>query len=85
MDKKPITIDTSDPRQRWRFRCPECNSSNWRVHNGTFGCRNCRSTTTGLVDKKTDERVGRDDLEFVGPETNHKSVESYPPGKGPYR
>lgn len=80
-----VQIDTTDPRQKWRFKCPECESTNWRVHNGTFGCRHCRATLDGLVDDATGELVPRDGFEFVGPQANHKSVEALPPGKGRYR
>ena len=73
-------IDTSDPKQRWRYECPECDSENWRAHNGTFGCRRCGATTTALVDTKTGELVDRDQFEFVGEEANHKGVRAYPPG-----
>jgi|GEM_PF-2555319 len=85
MAQTHTTIDTTIPAAKWRFRCPECNSVDWRVHNGTIGCRGCDTTVGGLIDTKDDEYVSRSDLEFVGPEANHKSVESHPPGKGRYR
>ena len=81
----PHRIDTSDPKQRWRYECPECESENWRAHNGTFGCRRCGTTTTALVDTTTDKLVERDEFEFVGEEVNHKGVESYPPGLNEFK
>jgi protein-arginine kinase activator protein McsA len=78
-------IDTSVAQHRWRFKCPECKSTNWRAHNGTFGCRSCDTTLTELLDAKTGEVLSRDEIEFVGPHANHKGVEAYPPGLGGYR
>lgn len=85
MDKKHKTIDTTNPAEKWRWKCPECGSTNWRAHNGTIGCRKCDATVTGLVNDSTEEYVERAELEFVGPQANHKAIEALPPGKGEYR
>lgn len=76
-----MRIDTRNPQERWRLKCPECRSTNWRCHNSTFGCRSCLSTVTELYDAQEDTLVSREDVEFVGPESSHKAVRAYPPGK----
>lgn len=85
MDKKPNTIDTTNPRERWRFKCPECGSTNWRVHNGTFGCRGCHATVDGLIEEAKDVFRPRDWFEFRGPYADEKGEESKPKGVDPYR
>lgn len=75
-----MRIDTRHPEQRWRLKCPECESTNWRAHNGTFGCRRCHATVSELYDEVEDRLVTREEIEFVGPESTHKAVKAYPPG-----
>lgn len=72
-------IDTRDDLQRWRYKCPECRSEHWRVHNGTFGCRHCGATVDELIDGKTGQRIHRREFEFVGPEVGEKG--DYDPTK----
>jgi ribosomal protein L37AE/L43A len=67
-------IDTTDHRSRWRFKCPECDSENWRCNDGNFECRRCGSTSEELRDGKTGEVVPREAFEFVGPESAHKAA-----------
>lgn len=78
-----MRIDTRDSEGRWRLKCPECRSTNWRAHNGTFGCRRCHATVTELYDAEERRLVSRDEIEFVGPEASHKGVEAYPPDGWP--
>jgi ribosomal protein L37AE/L43A len=59
-------------RERWRYKCPECRSEDWRVHDGTFGCRRCGETLDELIDAKTGETVHRREFEFIGPNADHK-------------
>lgn len=66
-------IDTTDPTDRWRYRCPECGSTDWRADDGKFGCRNCGRTLAALEDRRTGERVARERIEFVGPESSWKA------------
>jgi hypothetical protein len=66
-------IDTTDPTDRWRYRCPECNSTDWRADDGRFGCRACGASTPALEDRATGERIPREDIEFVGPESSWKA------------
>lgn len=61
-------IDTTDTTARWRYKCPECRSTDWRVNNGSFGCRACSALLHALLDDKTGDRVPREQIEFVGPE-----------------
>lgn len=85
MDQLDNKVDTTDPRQKWRFKCPECSSTNWRVHNGTFGCRSCRATVNGLVDDATGEFRSREWFDFVGTYADDKGENGKPPGVGRYR
>ena len=62
-----LRIHTDTPREKWRLRCPRCHSVNWRVHNGTIGCRNCGATLRELEDGKSGSVIDRDEIEFVGP------------------
>lgn len=61
-----IRIHTADAVARWRFKCPECHSVDWRCHDGTLGCRNCSWIGTQLFDDKRGVLVDREEIEFVG-------------------
>jgi len=65
-------IDTTVDRERWRYKCIECGSTDWRVHDGTIGCRRCGVTLRALLDAKTGKRVRREELELLGPDADHK-------------
>lgn len=78
-------IDTTQVVEKWQYKCPECDSTNWRCHNATLGCRACDTTIHGLVDDSTGEFIPREEIEFVGPYANDKAVRSYPKGRGPNR
>lgn len=67
-------IKTWNDSAKWRYKCPECRSTYWRVHDGTFGCRHCGQTVEALLDGKTGELVPREDFEFVGPEAGEKAA-----------
>lgn len=68
-------IDTSDPSQRWRYACPGTERhTDWRVADGVFECRSCRETYNCLIDRKTGDRVQRDEIEFVGPKADHQGA-----------
>jgi len=67
-------VDTWDDLQRWRYKCPHCESTNWRVHDGTFGCRRCGATVAALIDGASGERVPREEFDFVGPEAGEKAA-----------
>lgn len=73
-------INTAVPAERWRYKCPECNSEHWRCNDGSFTCRHCDTKTFGLIDDKTGEFVPRDEIQFVGPHANWKA--KYPSGRG---
>jgi hypothetical protein len=66
-------IDTTNPRERWRYECPECRKKDWRANNGNFECRACGAFPDGLVDATSEEFVPRERIEFVGPESSWKA------------
>jgi len=66
-------IDATDETERWRYRCPECGSTDWRANNGAFGCRRCGETLSGLEDTASGEVIPRERIEFVGPESSWKA------------
>lgn len=68
-----VRIDTTDPTSRWRFACTECGSHDWRADDGSFGCGACGQSVTALLDKREDERVPREEIEFVGRESSWKA------------
>lgn len=76
-----VQIDTTDVRQRWRLKCPECGSENWRCNDGSFTCRSCDTKLDGLHDAKTDQFLERDQIQFVGPHANWKA--KYPDRRNP--
>jgi len=66
-------IVTTDSSQKWEWACPHPDRHrNWRVTNGLFECRQCKKTYTHLVRLKTGERVPREQIELVGPESDHQ-------------
>jgi ribosomal protein L37AE/L43A len=66
-------IDTTNPKERWKYCCVECGSTNWRANDGLFECQTCDSTATALEDAKTGQEIAREEIEFVGPETSWKA------------
>lgn len=73
-------IDTTVDRDRWRYKCPNCHSTDWRIHNGTIGCRHCGGTMQTLLDAKTGEEIRREDIELLGPSADHKAAFGTPQG-----
>lgn len=66
-------INTDNPTERWRWACPHPQRhTDWRVTDGCFECRSCKETYQELVDRKTGERVSREEIEVVGPESDSK-------------
>jgi|GEM_PF-5577172 len=47
------------PPDTWRYVTPCCKTTCWnfRPTLGVYYCKDCRSRTTKLLDKKTDRRV----------------------------
>lgn len=67
-----ITIDTEDPVQRWRFRCPQGHTQ-WEPTNFHWWCAECARNHqqidpefTKLVDKKTGKVYARDEVLIEG-------------------
>lgn len=50
-------IDTTLDQDRWRYKCIECGSTDWRVHDGTIGCRRCGVTLRALLDADPETEV----------------------------
>lgn len=66
-------IETGDATAKWRFKCPECRSTDWRVTNGRFSCRACGTLLQTILDDKTGKRVPREQIEFVGREAGKQT------------
>ena len=66
-------IDLTKARDYWGYGCPDCESSDWRANNGSFGCRACGAKSGGLVDLSTGEYIPRSEIEFVGTHASWKA------------
>lgn len=66
----PISIDLSDPLDRYRFTCPR-GHTDWERTNSHFWCRSCANgwdvdpVFNELTDRKTRELVERDRIQFA--------------------
>ncbi|MFC7044670.1 hypothetical protein ACFQH6_03895 [Halobacteriaceae archaeon GCM10025711] len=67
----PVTIDTRNSADRWRYTCPN-GHRNWEAVNNHFWCQSCaqRNWTedpefADLHDVKTGERVARERVRLV--------------------
>ena len=56
-----IRIAVDDTADCWRLRCPEGHTA-WRATQVSFYCEECDRSYSALIDRKTDERVGRSDV-----------------------
>lgn len=77
-DAHPIvTIDVSDPAERWRYRCPNGHAGKaWTPTNNHLFCTSCRRQMDHdpsispehyeLLDTKTGESIPFSAIEFVG-------------------
>jgi Fe2+ or Zn2+ uptake regulation protein len=67
-----LTLDTDDPVQRWRYRCPR-GHTRWEPTNHHYFCQECARRHDDvdpdfeeLIDKKTGNEYERDEVEIVG-------------------
>ena len=66
-------IDTRTARDSWKFACPTPHRHrSWRVTDGRFRCLRCAETFDELVYLPSQERVSREEIEFVGPGATEK-------------
>lgn len=67
-----LQLDTDDPVQRWRYRCPRGHTA-YEPSNHHWYCSECARSHndvdpefTELVDKRTGDVYERDDVKVVG-------------------
>lgn len=68
-----LVLDTDDPLQRWRYRCPRGHSQ-YEPTNRHWWCAECASSHdpgvdpefSELLDKKTGETYERDEVRVLG-------------------
>jgi len=66
-------IVTTDPSQKWEWACPHPDRHRtFRVTNGKFECRSCCKTYNCLYNLKEEKKVPREQIELVGPESDHQ-------------
>jgi len=65
-------IITTDPSKKWQWACPDAEHRDWRVVDGLFECRSCGCTYRHLRNLSTGELVPREEIELVGPESDHQ-------------
>lgn len=76
-------IDTTDPNQKWRWRCPAPEEhANWRVTDGMFECRSCGRTYDELRNVEIGESIPREEIEFVGPFADSEGAFGKPTVRG---
>ena len=67
------TIHSTDVHKKWRYACPTPDEHhNWRVVDGYFECRQCNELFRCLRDKKTGEKIPREEFDFVGADADSK-------------